>query len=151
MLLRRDNTPFMTTDIQTKEQSIVDEFQDLSNWRERYRKIIKLGRELPKFPEEHRLDKFKVRGCQSQVWLHPRTDNGKVYFDADSDAAIVRGLIAILLFVYSGHTADEIVDAEPTFIDDIGLSEHLSQTRSNGLSAMIKQLKMYAFAMKAIT
>lgn len=141
----------MTTPIAKKQQEIVAEFQGLSNWRDRYRRIIELGRDLPEFPEEFRDDKFKVRGCQSQVWLHPRLDDGRVYFDADSDAAIVRGLIALVLRVYSGHTPDEIMAEEPSFVDDIGLSDHLSQTRSNGLSAMLKQLRMYAFAMKAMT
>jgi cysteine desulfuration protein SufE len=140
----------MTTAIRDKEQEIVEEFQSLSNWRDRYRRIIELGRDLPELPEEFRVDKFKVKGCQSQVWLHPRLEDGNVYFDADSDAAIVRGLIAIILHVYSGHPPDAILAAEPEFIDDIGLSEHLSQTRSNGLSAMLKQLRMYAFAMKGM-
>lgn len=141
----------MTRSIREKEQEIVDQFRSLSNWRDRYKKIIQLGRELPEFPEEFRDDKYKVKGCQSQVWLHPRLEAGTIYFDADSDAAIVRGLIAIVLRVYSGHEPDEILASQPSFVDEIGLSEHLSQTRSNGLSAMLKQLKMYAFAMKAMT
>lgn len=141
----------MTRSIREKEQEIVDQFRNLSNWRDRYKKIIELGRELPDYPEEFRDDKYKVKGCQSQVWLHPSLEGSTIKFDADSDAAIVRGLIAIVLRVYSGHKPDEILESQPSFVDEIGLSEHLSQTRSNGLSAMLKQLKMYAFAMKAMT
>ncbi len=137
-------------DIAEKQQTIVSEFQELDDWQDRYRKIISLGKRLEPLPEEHRTDKNKVKGCQSQVWLHAGLDGGRVHFVADSDAAIVRGLIALLLQVYNDHSPDEIIAAEPTFINEIGLVEHLTQQRSNGLSAMIKQLKFYAIAFKSL-
>ena len=136
--------------IESKQQELVAEFQSMTDWQDRYRTIIQMGKALPEFPEEHRTDKNKVKGCQSQVWLHANLDGGRVQFIADSDAAIVRGLIAILLRVFSGHTPDEIIEAQPHFINDIGLSENLSQTRANGLQAMIKQIKFYGVAFKSL-
>ena len=121
-----------------------------TDWQGRYREIIALGRELPELAEEHRTDKNKVKGCQSQVWLHPTFDDGVVRYAGDSDATIVKGLVAIVLHVYSGSTPEQILATPPTFIDDIGLSQNLSQTRSNGLSAMIKQVHMYAAVFRAM-
>lgn len=140
----------MASSIADKQREIVDEFADIADWRDRYRHIIDLGRQLPDLPDDLRDDKFKVKGCQSQVWLHPSLEDGLVVFRADSDAAIVKGLVAIVLRVFSGHTPDEILASKPNFVDEIGLSEHLSQTRANGLSSMLKQIQMYAFAMKAM-
>lgn len=140
----------MGLSIQEKQAEIVQEFSAIADWRERYRHIIALGRALPDLPEELREDKFKVKGCQSQVWLHASMEDGKVIYRADSDAAIVKGLVALSVRVFSGHTADEIVNAKPDFVDEIGLSENLSATRANGLSAMLKQIRMYAVAMKAM-
>ena len=140
----------MAPSIADKQREIVDEFAEISDWRDRYRHIIELGRQLPDLPDELRDDKFKVKGCQSQVWLHPSLEDGRVVFRADSDAAIVKGLVALVLRVFSGHTPDEILASKPNFVDEIGLSEHLSQTRANGLSSMLKQIQMYAFAMKAM-
>lgn len=136
--------------IEFKQQELVAEFRSVTDWQDRYRTIIQMGKALPDFPEEHRTDKNKVKGCQSQVWLHATLDGDRVAFVADSDAAIVRGLIAILLRVFSGHTPDEILEAEPHFINEIGLSENLSQTRANGLAAMIKQIKFYGLAFKTL-
>lgn len=140
----------MAATIADKQQEIIDEFAAIADWRDRYRHIIKLGREMPDLPEEKRDDRFKVKGCQSQVWLLPRVEDGKVYFDADSDAAIVKGLVALVLRVFSGHAPDDILASDTRFVDQIGLSEHLSQTRANGLSSMLKQIRMYALAMKAM-
>lgn|SRR5699024_9061211 len=140
----------MASTIADKQQEVIDEFEAISDWRNRYRHIIQLGREMPSLPEEKRDDRFRVKGCQSQVWLIPRLEDGNVVFEADSDAAIVKGLIAIVLRVYSGHPPDDILASDIRFVDQIGLSEHLSQTRANGLSAMLKQIRMYALAMKAM-
>lgn len=136
--------------IEEKQRALVADFQAISDWQERYRAIIQMGKQLPPLPDEHRTDKNKVKGCQSQVWLHASLEGGCVQFEADSDASIVRGLIAILLRVFSGHPPDEIITAQPHFIDDLGLSENLSQTRANGLAAMVKQIKFYGVAFKAI-
>lgn len=136
--------------IEQKQAAIVAEFQAIADWRERYRHIINLGRELPELSEDLRIDRYKVKGCQSQVWLIASLEDGRVHFQADSDAAIVRGLVAIVVRVFSGHTPDEIIAARPTFVDEIGLSEHLSQTRANGLSAMLRQIRLYAAAFKAM-
>lgn len=140
----------MSSTIAEKQAEIVAEFAAIADWRDRYRHIIDLGRQLPDLPEAMRDDKFRVKGCQSQVWLHPSLEGGRVIYRADSDAAIVKGLVAIVLRVFSGHTPDEILASKPDFVDQIGLSEHLSQTRANGLSAMLKQIHMYALAMKAM-
>lgn len=140
----------MASTIAEKQQEVIDEFAAISDWRNRYRHIIQLGREMPSLPEEKRDDRFRVKGCQSQVWLIPRLEDGNVVFEADSDASIVKGLIAIVLRVYSGHPPDDILASDVRFVDQIGLSEHLSQTRANGLSAMLKQIRMYALAMKAM-
>lgn len=140
----------MSATIAEKQNEIIREFEGIRDWRQRYRHIIELGRALEDMPEELKTEKFKVRGCQSQVWLYPELKEGVVVYQADSDAAIVRGLVALVLRVFSGHTPDEILAAPADFVDKIGLSEHLSQTRSNGLAAMLKQVKMYALAMKAV-
>lgn len=140
----------MSATIAEKQNEIIREFEGIRDWRQRYRHIIELGRALEDMPEELKSEKFKVRGCQSQVWLYPELKEGVVVYQADSDAAIVRGLVALVLRVFSGHTPDEILAAPADFVDKIGLSEHLSQTRSNGLAAMLKQVKMYALAMKAV-
>ena len=136
--------------IEKRQDAIVSELTSVSDWRERYRRIIELGREMPEFPDEHRTDKNKVKGCQSQVWLHAWLDDGNMRLAADSDAAIVRGLIAILLQVFDGEPPADVAQAPVTFIDRIGLSDNLSQTRSNGLSSMIKQIKMYAMVFDAM-
>ncbi len=140
----------MSETIAQKQDALTAEFAELSDWRQRYREIIAIGKALPELDEEKRADQFKVRGCQSQVWLHAELDGGVIRFEGDSDAAIVRGLVALVLRVFSGHSPAEILASDVTFVDAIGLSEHLSQTRSNGLSAMLKQIKMYAAAFAAV-
>jgi cysteine desulfuration protein SufE len=133
-----------------KQHAVVEEFAAIDDWQDRYRRIIDMGKKLPAFPEEYRNEDHKVKGCQSQVWLHADLADGAVQFQADSDAAIVRGLIALLLEVYSGRAPQEIVASKDTFLDEMGLMENLSQTRSNGLSAMLKQMKYYAVAYSAL-
>ena len=130
------------------ENEIVDEFSFFGDWQDKYEYIIELGKKLKDFPEEKRTDEFKVKGCQSSVWLTAEKNNGTIIFKADSDSTIVKGLIALLLRVLSGKSPDEIVNSKLEFIDKIGLKQHLAQTRTNGLAAMIKQIKMYALAFK---
>ncbi len=132
------------------QREIVAEFAMLSDWSERYQYLIDLGRRLPPYPEELRIEPYKVDGCQSQVWIAPRGDAARMEFDAISDSSIVSGLIALLLRVYSGRSAAEIIATEPDFIADLGLSKHLSPTRSNGLDAMLKRIKQNANAAAAL-
>lgn len=137
--------------IKETQSQIVEEFSGLGNWEQRYKKIIDLGKALPELDEKFKTEELKVKGCQSQVWIHASlSDDNKVIYQADSDALIVRGLVALLMKVYSGATPDEILATEPTFIGDIGLQSHLSPSRTNGLMSMIKQIKYYAAAFKAL-
>jgi cysteine desulfuration protein SufE len=128
------------------QDAIAEEFSFFGDWTERYQYLIDLGRKLPPFPEALKIEEYKVQGCQSQVWLVPSGDASHLEFQAISDSAIVSGLIALLLRVYSGRSAREIVDTEPRFIQAIGLAKHLSPTRSNGLAAMLTTVKKYAQA-----
>lgn len=138
--------------INGKQDEIIAEMSELDDWMDRYAYIIDLGNSLPPIAEEYKVPQNLIEGCQSRVWLHAdMTGDGKVVFTADSDAIIVKGIISMLIEVLSGHTPREILDAELYFIDRIGLSEHLSPTRSNGLLAMVKQIKMYALAYEEIS
>ncbi|MGN6704572.1 MAG: SufE family protein [Rhodanobacter sp.] len=128
------------------QREIAEEFAFLGDWSERYQYLIDLGRQLPPFPEECKTEAWRVHGCQSMVWLVPGGDASCMHFEATSDSAIVSGLIALVLRVYSDRPAAEIVSAEPAFIGTIGLAKHLSPTRSNGLAAMLAKLKGYATA-----
>lgn len=128
------------------QAAIAEEFAFFSDWTERYQYLIDLGRQLAPFPDASKTEENRVHGCQSMVWLIPSGDASKMYFDAASDSAIVSGLIALMLRVYSGRSAREIVDTEPAFVQEIGLAKHLSPTRSNGLSAMLAKAKAYAAA-----
>jgi len=130
--------------IKEVQQDLIEEFEFLDDWMDRYKHIIDLGKTLPQFPEEWMTDEFKVRGCQSQVWLVPEHKDGRLTFHAASDAAIVSGLIAILLKLYSNRTPEEILATPPSFIEGIGLDEHLSPSRSNGLHAMIETMFRHA-------
>jgi cysteine desulfuration protein SufE len=130
------------------EDEIVDEFSFFNDWQDKYEYIVELGKKLRDFPEDKRTDDNKVNGCQSSVWLAATRNNGSIVFKADSDSTIVKGLIALLIRVLSGQNPDDIVNAKLEFINKIGLTQHLAQTRSNGLAAMIKQMKMYALAHK---
>lgn len=130
------------------EKEIVEEFSLFDSWDDKYEYIIDLGKKLPPLEEQHKKDENRVRGCQSTVWLVAEYSEGKVYFKAESDAVIVKGLISMLIRVLSGHTPDEIIQAQLSFIRQIGMTTHLAQTRSNGLLSMVKQMKNYALAFK---
>ena len=131
------------------QDSIIEEFSDFEDWLDRYQLLIDLGNEQEPLPEEYKTDNNLIEGCQSRVWLQADFVDGKVEFCAESDALIVKGIVSLLIKVYSGHTPDEILESEPYFVEAIGLKEHLSPTRSNGLVAMIKQMRLYALAFKA--
>jgi len=137
-----------TRTIQEVENEIVEEFGLFDSWDDKYEYIIDLGKKLPPLPDQYKIDENKVRGCQSTVWLVADYKDGKVYFNAESDAMIVKGLISLLIRVLSQRTPDEIIEAPLNFIQQIGMTTHLAQTRSNGLRAMVKQMKNYALALK---
>ena len=137
-----------TKTIQEIENEIVEEFSLFDSWDDKYEYIIDLGKKLPVLEEKYKLDENKVRGCQSTVWLVADYNDGKVFFKAESDAIIVKGLISMLIRVLTGHTPDEIIQANLGFIQQIGMTTHLAQTRSNGLVAMVKQMKNFALAYK---
>jgi len=136
--------------IQETQVQIINEFEGFADWEERYRQIIDWGRRLAPIDEQYRTDKYKLSGCQSQVWINAKLEENRVVFEADSDAAIVKGLVALLIRVYSNHTPDEILAAPPEFLKTIGIDKHLSPTRNNGLGSMMKQIQMYAVAFKAL-
>lgn len=131
------------------QDQIIDEFAQFSDWMERYEYLIDLGKSLAPFDERHKTPEYLIEGCQSKVWLYPSFENGIITFSAESDALITRGIVALLVRVFSGRTPAEIVDANIYFIEKIGLRENLSPTRSNGLLAMMKQMRLYALAYKA--
>lgn len=141
----------MNTSIKEREEEIIEEFSLFDSWEEKYEYIIDLGKKLPPLAAVHKTDDNKVRGCQSTVWLAASYRNGRIYFEADSDAVIVKGLISMLIRVLSGRTPDEILEAPLDFIKEIGMTTHLAQTRSNGLLSMVKQMKNYALAFKIKT
>lgn len=132
--------------IQELQEEIVDEFSMFDDWMQRYEYMIELGKSLPLIDEKYKTDENIIKGCQSKVWVHAEMQNEKIAFTADSDAIITKGIIAILIRVFSDQHPSDIINADTDFIDEIGLKEHLSPTRANGLVSMIKQLKMYAIA-----
>ncbi|WP_417290551.1 SufE family protein [Corallibacter sp.] len=132
--------------IQEIQNEIIDEFSMFDDWEERYQYMIDLGKTLPLIDAQYKTDDFIIKGCQSKVWVHANLETDKVVFTADSDAIITKGIIAILIRVFSNQHPKNIIEANTDFIDEIGLKEHLSPTRANGLVSMIKQLKMYAVA-----
>ena len=132
--------------IQEIEQQIIDEFANFDEWIDKYAYIIDLGKECPAIDEKDKTESNIIKGCQSRVWLSCEHHDGKIFFKADSDAVITKGIISLLIRVYSGQSPKDILENEPVFIDQIGLKEHLSPTRSNGLTSMLKQIKMYALA-----
>lgn len=136
-------------DIKETEERIIREFELLGDWQERYKYIIKLGDQLEPLPESQKVEENLVKGCQSQVWLVAEMKDGKVIFKADSDAAITKGLVSLMVRFYSGREPEVILNTSPSFIDKIGMAKHLSPTRANGLASMIKQMKIYAMAFKA--
>lgn len=128
------------------EEEIVDEFSLFDSWEDKYEYIIDMGKKLPALEDQYKKEENKIRGCQSTVWMVSEAKDGRIFYKADSDAVIVKGLISMLIRVFSGQKASDIVNADMKFIDDIGMSTHLAQTRSNGLRAMIKQMKLDAVA-----
>ena len=135
--------------IKELQDEVIEEFSDFDDWMDKYQLLIDLGNEQEPLAPEYKNDQNLIDGCQSRVWLQADLVDGKVEFQAESDALIVKGIIALLIKVVSGHTPDEILDNELYFIEAIGLKDHLSPTRSNGLLAMVKQMRMYALAFKA--
>lgn len=132
------------------EEEIVENFSLFDTWEEKYEYIIELGKKLPPLDDQHKKEENIIKGCQSTVWLVARNENGRIYYEADSDAVIVKGLISMLIQVLSGQSADEILHADISFINRIGMMQHLAQTRSNGLLSMIKQMKNYALVFRTI-
>lgn len=136
----------MSNNIKEIQQEIVEEFSMFEDWMQRYEYMIELGKSLPLIEEKYKVDENLIKGCQSKVWVHAELEGDKLVFTADSDAIITKGIVAILIRAFSNQHPADILDADTQFIDEIGLKEHLSPTRANGLVSMIKQLKMYALA-----
>lgn len=134
--------------IQELQKEVVEEFSLFTDWMEKYEYLIELGKALTPFPQEKKTDEHLIPGCQSRVWLCAYVESGRLFFLADSDAIITKGIISLLIKVFSGHTAGEVVASNTDFLEQIGLKEHLSPTRANGLVSMVKQIKMYALAYK---
>jgi len=134
----------MSSEAAAAQQELIEEFRFFDDWMDRYQYLIDLGRQLPEFPEQDRIDRNKIRGCQSQVWFVAERRGGRLEFRAISDAAIVSGLIAILLRIYSGRTPQDILDTAPDFVTELQLEAHLSPTRSNGLASMLKAIRSFA-------
>lgn len=132
--------------IKENQEEIVEEFAFLGDWEQKYEYIIDLGKELPSLPEEKKTEENLIRGCQSKVWLDAEIKDGKLFFNADSDGILPKGIVALLVRIYSGHSTQEILDSDFSFIEKIGLQEFLSPSRANGLMAMTKQIKFYAVA-----
>lgn len=135
--------------VSDRQKRVVEEFAGVEDWEDRYKKLIELGKALPDLPDAKKLEEYKVKGCQSQVWIHARKEAGRIHFEADSDALLVRGLVALLLRVYSGATPEDILRTPPNFVKEIGLESKLSPSRANGLVSMIKQMRFYALALSA--
>src|SRR5882672_5629603 len=135
--------------IKEQQDAIIADFELFGDWMDKYEYIIQLGKDLPLIDPQYKIDENLIRGCQSRVWMHAEFKDGKIFFTADSDAIITKGLVSLVILVLSAHTPKEIVDAELYFIDAIGLSSHLSPTRSNGLLSMVKQIKLYALGYMA--
>jgi cysteine desulfuration protein SufE len=135
--------------IREEQDEIIADFEYLTNWDDKYEYIIQLGKELPLIDSQYKKEENLIKGCQSRVWLHAEYRDGKLFFTADSDAIITKGLVSLIIKVLSGQTPKDIVEADVNFIDAIGLHSHLSPTRSNGLLSMLKQIKLYALAYQA--
>lgn len=135
--------------INDKQDEIIADFSFFENWMDKYEYIIQMGKDLPLIDEQYKTPEYLIKGCQSQVWLHADYEDGKIVFTADSDAVITKGLVALVVSVLSGFSPKEIAEADLYFVEKIGLSKHLSPTRSNGLLSMLKQIKLYAVALQA--
>lgn len=133
--------------ITEKQQQLVEQFSSLTEWMDRYTLLIEKGKDCPTLPDTEKNESFLIKGCQSRVWIKAEYNDGKVFFKADSDAVITKGIASLLIYVFSGETPRDILNAPIDFLDKMGLKEHLSPTRSNGLTAMIKQIKLYALAL----
>lgn len=131
------------------QDELIEDFAFYPDWMEKYEYIIQLGKEVPLIADDRKVDDYIIKGCQSRVWLYPEVKEGKITFTADSDAIITKGLVSLMVKVLSGHTPEEVAKADLYFIDKIGLKEHLSPTRANGLLSMVKQMKLYAVALSA--
>ena len=131
------------------QEEIIDEFDMFEDWMERYEHLIELGKSLPMIDKQYKVDENIIKGCQSKVWLHSELNGNKISYTADSDAILTKGLVALLLRVFTNQTPQDILAANTHFIDEIGLKEHLSPTRANGLVSMLKQIKLYAIAQQA--
>lgn len=131
------------------QDEVIDTFSDFDDWMDRYQLLIDLGNDQPPLDEKYKTEQNLIEGCQSRVWLHAEEKDGLLHFTAESDALIVKGIVSLLIKVLSGHTPDDILAADLYFIERIGLKEHLSPTRSNGLVSMVKQIRMYALAFKS--
>ncbi len=140
---------YLNMEIEELQERIVKEFNLFEDWTEKYKHIIKLGTKLETLPDEDHVEENLVKGCQSQVWLTASLEGDKVIFKADSDAAITKGLVSLMVRFYSGQTPDTIINTNPDFISKIGMAQHLSPTRANGLASMVKQMKIYAMAFKS--
>ena len=132
-----------------RSKNIIDEFEKFSSWEEKYSHLIKIGKDCH-IDSKYQTDQYKVKGCQSSVWMFAEMKDGRVYYQGDSDAAIVKGLVALTLRVYSGSTPEEVMQSQPDFLERLGLNTHLSQTRASGLASMIKQIKLFAFALSQL-
>jgi cysteine desulfuration protein SufE len=135
-----------TKTIDEIQQDIIDEFSLFEDWTDKYEYIIDIGKKLPPLAEPYKTEENKIKGCQSQVWLHPHMEGERVIFEGDSDAVIVKGLIGLLIRTLSNQKPEDIAKADLYFIDKIGMRQHLAQTRSNGLASMVKQMKLYGLA-----
>ena len=133
--------------IEELEKSIVEDVELFDEWAEKYQYIIEIGQKLPALDDKYKIDENRIKGCQSSVWLHAYSENGKVFFEADSDSTFVKGEIALLINVLSGQDPKDVVDSELKFIDEIGLRQHIAVTRASGLASMIKQMKLYALGL----
>ncbi|MFD0964407.1 SufE family protein [Pseudofulvibacter geojedonensis] len=131
------------------QEELIDEFSMFDDWMQRYEYMIELGKSLPLINDEYKVDANLIKGCQSKVWLHAKLNDNKVEYTADSDAIITKGIVSVLIRTFTNQTPEAIIAADTDFIDEIGLKEHLSPTRANGLVSMVKQIKMYAIAFKA--
>lgn len=134
--------------IREKQEAVTEEFAMFDDWMDKYNYLIELGRDLPPLDVKYKTKKYLISGCQSQVWLTARLEDGKMVLEGDSDTVITKGIVALFIRVYSGETPDDVYSDDATFIDRIGIREHLSPTRSNGLVSMLKQIKLYALAFK---
>ncbi len=135
--------------INETQDKIIEEFSIFEDWMDKYSYLIELGNDIELIDEKYKTKEYIIKGCQSDVWLHAEYRDGKIYFTADSNAILTKGMTALVIKVLSGHTPEEIIDADLYFVKEIGLDQHLSPTRANGLTAMIKQIKLYAMAYKA--